>query len=276
MQDRLVWLLKFFPLQAHVFQAGPLCHSAQFLASEGVGHIHVLLSGAMHLHTPGQPLMRVTEPSLAFYMNPTDHRLEPQGEGAEMVCAGFKFGNGLANPLFQALPGLVLIRLEDMPTLATTLELLFKEAREQHCGRQAVLDRLMEVVVVQLLRDLMDQKRLNFGLLAGLADARLMKAINAMHAEPAKSWSLEDLADVAGMSRARFAVKFRETVGQTPGAYLGAWRLGVAQALLRRGKPVQVVADEVGYASASALSRAFTAQVGVSPREWLRAHFDQE
>jgi transcriptional regulator GlxA family with amidase domain len=76
------------------------------------------------------------------------------------------------------------------------------------------------VVIVQLLRDLMDQKRLELGLLAGLADPRLAKAINAMHADPARGWSLEALATVAGMSRAHFAVRFRETVGLTHMAYL--------------------------------------------------------
>jgi AraC-like DNA-binding protein len=93
-----------------------------------------------------------------------------------------------------------------------------------------------------------------------------------MHAEPSRNWSLEELAATAGMSRARFAVRFRDTVGMTPGSYLGEWRLGVAQSLLRKGKPVQLVADIVGYGSASALSRAFRAQVGLSPTEWLSQH----
>ena len=146
------------------------------------------------------------------------------------------------------------------------------EADEQHCGRQAVLDRLIEVVLIQVLRDLMDQRRLHVGLLAGLADPRLAKAINAMHAEPARNWSLEDLAATAGMSRARFAARFRDIVGMTPGSYLGEWRLGVAQSLLRQGKPVQLVSDLVGYGSASALSRAFRAQIGVSPTQWLKQY----
>ena len=78
------------------------------------------------------------------------------------------------------------------------------------------------------------------------------------------------LAAEAGMSRARFAVKFRDTVGMTPGSYLSEWRLGLAQSLLRRGTPVNVVADEVGYANASALSRVFTARKGEPPTAWVR------
>jgi AraC-like DNA-binding protein len=72
------------------------------------------------------------------------------------------------------------------------------------------------------------------------------------------------------MSRARFAVRFKNIVGKTPGQYLAEWRLGLAQSLLRRGKPIKLIADEVGYSSASALSRAFTALRGVSPSQWLR------
>lgn len=271
MDDRLANLLKCFELRARVFLAGPLCNTSAFDADDGLGYIHVQQRGSLHVESADHPPMLIDEPSLFFYMNPTSHRLVPKDSDVEMVCASIEFGNGLKNPLARALPEVVLIRLRDMPTMDMTLQVLFREALEQHCGRQAVLDRLIEVVLVQMLRDLMDQHRLHIGLLAGLADARLMKAINAMHAEPARAWSLEELAAAAGMSRARFANHFRDVVGITPGAYLSEWRLGIAQSLLRKGKPVQWVADTVGYGSASALSRAFRAQIGQSPTEWMRA-----
>jgi len=272
MDDRLADLLKCFELRARVFQAGPLCHSAGFDAADGVGHIHVQQQGTLGVESPGHPPLLIDEPSLFFYMNPTSHRLLPKGQDVELVCASIEFGAGLRNPLARALPEVVLIRLQDMPTLDMTLKVLFREAAQQHCGRQAALDRLIEVVFIQVLRDLMDQQRLQVGLLAGLAEPRLAKAINAMHAAPARAWSLEDLAATAGMSRARFAAKFREVVGMTPGSYLAEWRLGVAQSLLRQGKPVQLVSDVVGYGSASALSRAFRTQVGLSPTEWVRQY----
>ena len=270
MDDRLVELLKCFALRARVFQAGPLCRSASYDEADGLGYIHVQQQGTLRVESPDHPPLLIDEPSLFFYMNPTSHRLQPIDRDVEMVCASIEFGAGLHNPLTRALPEVVLIRLRDMPTLDITLKVLFREAAEQHCGRQAVLDRLIEVVFIQVLRDLMDQQRLQVGLLAGLAEPRLAKAINAMHADPARAWSLEDLAAEAGMSRARFAAGFRDIVGMTPGAYLGEWRLGVAQSLLRKGKPVQFVADTVGYGSASTLSRAFRARTGQSPREWVR------
>jgi AraC-like DNA-binding protein len=270
MDDRLVELLKCFELRARVFQTGPLCSSARYDEADGLGYIHVLQRGMLEVKSPGRAPILIDEPSLFFYMNPTTHRLLPKDRNVEMVCATFEFGAGLSNPLARALPDVVLIRLQDMPTLDMSLKVLCREAAEQHCGRQAVLDRLIEVVFIQVLRDLIDQQRLQVGLLAGLAEPRLAKAINAMHAEPARAWSLQDLAATAGMSRARFAAKFRETVGMTPGSYLGEWRLGVAQSLLRQGKPVQLVSDVVGYGSASALSRAFRAHTGQTPTEWVK------
>jgi AraC-like DNA-binding protein len=273
MNDRLVELLKRFELRARVFQAGPLCHSARFDEADGLGgHIHVQQRGTLRVESPGHPSLLIDEPSLFFYMNPTTHRLLPQDGDVVMVCASMEFGAGLRNPLARALPRMVLIRLRDMPTLDKTLQVLFREAAEQHCGRQAVLDRLIEVVFIQVLRDLMDQQRLQVGLLAGLAEPRLAKAINAMHTEPARNWSLEELAETAGMSRARFAVKFRDVVGMTPGSDLSEWRLGVAQSLLRQGKPMQLVSDVVGYGSTSALSRAFRSQLGLSPTEWMKQY----
>lgn len=272
MDDRLVELLKCFELRARVFQAGPLCRTASFDAADGLGYIHVHQHGSLRVDSPGHPTMLIEEPGLFFYMNPTSHRLLPKDRGVEIVCASIEFGTGLRHPLARALPDVVLIRLRDMPTLDMSLQALFREASEQHCGRQAVLDRLIEVVFIQVLRDLMDQQRLQVGLLAGLAEPRLAKAINAMHADPAHNWSLEELAATAGMSRARFAVRFRDIVGMTPGVYLTEWRLGVAQSLLRQGKPVQLVSDVVGYGNASALSRAFRAQVGLSPTEWVKQY----
>lgn len=268
MSDRLVSLLKWFELRARVFQAGPLCRSGSYDAGDGLGYIHVLRRGRMRVASAGQASVLLDEPSLVFYMTPTTHRLRPLGDGADTVCASFEFGAGLHNPLVVALPEMVMVKLADLPNLAATTELVFAEASGDHCGRQAILDRLSEVLIIQLLRELMDQGRIQSGLLAGLSNPRLIKPINAIHADPGRTWTLEELAALANMSRARFAVHFRETVGSTPMAYLGEWRLSVARSLLRLGKSVQTVADEVGYGSASALSRAFAAQTGMSPSEW--------
>lgn len=270
MADRLLSLLQRFELHARVFQAGPLCRSANYDDGDGLAYIHVLRSGSLRVEAPAHPSLLIDEPSLFLYMNPTTHSLYPLDPETVLVCGSFDFGAGLRNPIARALPDVVVVRLADAPILDAALQLLFAEASHQESGRQAVLDRLIEVVIVQVLRDLIDQQRIQYGLLAGLADPRLSKAIDAMHTEPARPWSLPSLAAVAGMSRARFAARFRDRVGTTPAAYLAEWRLSLAQTLLRKGKSVQLVADAVGYGSASALSRAFRAHIGQSPVEWAR------
>lgn len=273
MQDRLVWLLERFELRAEVFHSGRVLKCVYHDAAEGVGHLHMLRGGTVCLESPGTLSQRIEEPSAIFYLNPTSHTLTPGSEGADLVCASVDFGAGQGNPLRLAMPDAVVLPLASSPVLSDTLTMLFREAEEDHCGRQAVLNRLSEVALIQILRELMDQQRMEIGLLAGLADPRLARAINAIHGEPARSWTLEDLAQEAGMSRARFAVKFRDTVGMSPGNYLSEWRLGLAQSLLRRGKPVNVVAEEVGYASASALSRVFAARKGMPPTTWMKQGF---
>lgn len=270
MEDRLVWLLKRFELRASVFQAGPLQCRQQLDARSTSGYLHLLQSGRVRVIDEHGSVFEIDEPSAFFYMNPMTHRLEPVGEDTTMVCSSFEFGIGQGNPLQSALPELFILRLAGSPGLRMTLEQLFKESDEEHCGREAILDRLSEVALILILRDLMDEKRLDIGLLAGLADAKLSRAINAIHARPDEDWTLDKLAGTALMSRARFAERFHTIVGITPGTYLSDWRLGLAKTLLLKGLPVQQIATDVGYGSASALSRVFSSRCGVSPTQWRR------
>lgn len=126
------------------------------------------------------------------------------------------------------------------------LDALFTEAFDERSGCEAALNRLSEVVLVYLLRHAVEQGLLRSGVVAGLADACLAKALNAMHAEPARPWTLQGLADLSGMSRARFAAHFGAVVGEPAIEYLAGWRLSMAQGLLAQGRQVKSIADEVG------------------------------
>jgi transcriptional regulator GlxA family with amidase domain len=117
----------------------------------------------------------------------------------------------------------------------------------------------------------MEAKQTQSGMLSGLADTQLRLAIVAMHERPSIDWTLESLASEARLSRSVFASRFRERVGCTPGEYLQRWRISLAQRALKAGRPLKLIADEVGYGSEAALSRAFKQQSGVGPREWRRA-----
>ena len=219
----------------------------------------------------------ISEPSLVFLPRPCQHSLRAASVGnigsqrqVELVSAALCFDGGLDNPLTMALPAYVLMPLVDIPMLSGNLDWLFGEAFAQHCGKNAVLNRLFELVVIQLLRHMMASSSVASGMMAGLADLRLSKAVTLMHDQPAKAWSVAELATAASMSRASFAAKFHKVVGITPADYLVSWRVSLAQKLLREGRPIALIADEVGYESPSALARAFRRKVGASPREWLQ------
>jgi AraC-like DNA-binding protein len=272
MADRLHALLEHFSVRAQVFNTGPLCGLTVLDGSGDSGQLHLIRSGAVEVQHAREAALQITEPSLLLYPRPMAHRFITDAErGADFACAHLSFDGGPANPVVAALPAVVCLPLSALAGSEGLLKLLFAEAFAENCGRQSMLNRLFEVVLIQILRVLMEQGRTQAGMLAGLAHPRLRLALVAMHEQAAEDWSLDRLAERAGMSRSVFANSFRDTVGLTPGAYLQGWRIAIAQQALRQGRPLKWVAAEVGYASEAALSRAFKAQCGLSPRQWRKA-----
>jgi AraC-like DNA-binding protein len=271
MADRLAALFAHFAVTAHTFHAGALCGINSLGTDEALGQLHLVRAGVVEVFHGNAEPVRVEVPSLLLYPRPVARRfVTDPAVGADMVCADLRFEGGSANPLLAALPEFVFLPLERLAESAPVLALLFAEASNDKCGRQRVLDSLFEVLLVQVLRDLMEQGQVASGMLAGMAHQKLRKALTAMHDKPAQPWSLDDLSSQAGMSRTTFANSFKDVVGVTPGQYLQSWRLGLAQQLVQRGTPMRHVADEVGYADEAALSRAFKAHTGLSPRDWRK------
>jgi AraC-like DNA-binding protein len=267
--DRLAPFFEKFSLTARVFYSGLLCGSTGDQNAHA-GYLHVLKKGRLKITGPDARQMVIDTPSILFFPRPHLHRLHgPEEEGAELVCATIEFGAGMLNPLIASLPEPLVLPLNALPELEPTLQLLFSEAFSDLPGRQAAIDRLFEYLFVLLIRSAMTEHLVDGGILMGLSDSRLSKAIEGMHKHPETSWSLEELAQRAGMSRARFAAYFRKVVGMTPFDYLTDWRLGVAQTMLRKGNSLKLIASAVGYANATALTRVFTQRVGMSPSEWL-------
>ncbi len=275
--DRLSGILDRFRVRAQLHHAGALCGLNHFDAGTGHGYLHVLRRGALEVSHPGArdvpERMRFAEPTLLLYARPFTHRFHnPPADGPDFTCARLVFDGGADNPLARALPPLIALPLTRVPGLHSALDLLFAETERVRCGQRLLADRLFEVVVLQLLRWLLDHPQeagVRPGLVAGLSDPRLARALVAMHDSPGEPWTLARMASAAGMSRTAFANAFREAVGQTPADYLSGWRIALAQSRLREGRPLKILADELGYANASALSRAFAARVGHSPRDWL-------
>ncbi|CUH86470.1 Exoenzyme S synthesis regulatory protein ExsA [Phaeobacter sp. CECT 5382] len=169
------------------------------------------------------------------------------------------------NPLMAALPQMVHFDLTAGGDTLELVQLMLSESHARRCGAQSVINRLGEVLMVRLLRGQIEQGATEPGLLAGLADPRLSRAIVAMHDHPGRLWSNADLAAEAGLSLSRFCDLFAAEVGETPMGYLRRWRLTLAHQDLARGDRVEAVARRYSYASPEGFTRAFRKAYGVAP-----------
>lgn len=266
-------LLSHCSLHAGVFYTGNICGRHDFEKDGQRGHLHVIKHGCVELMGAQRKKLKVTEPTLIFLPRPDDHWLMADNRaGAEVVCSTVFFDGGGSNPITDSLPDFVLVKLSETQGIEQLLELMFEEAFKQDDGKQAALDRLCEILIIRLLRHCIMQGLASGGALAGLSDGKISKALQAMHDQPAHPWTLEEMAETSGMSRARFAVHFKELTGTTPANYLMSWRLMLAQKLLKKGLTLKRIATDVGYGSPSALARAFSRALGCTPLEWLHAH----
>ncbi|OAJ63830.1 AraC family transcriptional regulator [Paraburkholderia ginsengiterrae] len=202
----------------------------------------------------GNGLFRIGDPG-----NPIDTR---------MMAGHCTFGSPDAALLVSLLPQLVLVRGEQR--LATLMELVREESREQRPAREIVLSRLVEVLLIEALRSMADTNT-SPGLVRGLADRRLAAAIRGMHEQPTRAWTVAALAKEAALSRSSFFEHFSRAVGVAPMEYLLTWRMALAKDLLRRNVGrVAEIAQRVGYSSASTFSVAFTRHVGRPPSQYAR------
>ena len=193
-----------------------------------------------------------------------------------MLGGYFRFDPANAALLVAMLPPVIVVRSGQpgAARLSSLVELIAGEADADGACRDVILQRLVEVLLIEAMRghagpDLGDRGR---GLIAGLADPVLAPALYEMHADVARSWTVEHLARAASVSRAVFAQRFTRTMGLTPMQYLLEWRVALAKELLRTERPsIAQVAQRVGYQSATAFTTAFTRVAGCSPTDFARA-----
>lgn len=235
------------------------------------GQLYLVRQGPVRFFDEYDVPLLVHRSALVFYPRGMAHRVQAlPGAGAGVAFASLAFRDGEADPLARVLPERLHLPLDQAAPLRHTLELLFAEAARPAQGHEVILDRVCDVLMIQLLRHTFEQPRPDIGVLAGLGDRQLGPVLNAMHARPHEPWQLQSLATLACMSRTAFTEHFRKVVGMSPMEYLTGWRMRLARRLLREGLPVKVVSGQAGYTSPPAFTRAFTEHVGMSPRHWLR------
>lgn len=180
----------------------------------------------------------------------------------------FAFASPDADLLVSLLPRMIHIR--GVPRLSQLVRLVGEEAARDDIGRDLILERLVEILLVEALRAAPAQEA-RPGLLRGLADPRIAVALRLMHGNVERSWTVPELARAAGMSRSAFFGRFTRTVGVRPMEYLLSWRMALAKALLRNGEiALDEVARRIGYGSASTFSTAFSRHVGLPPGRFMR------
>jgi AraC-like DNA-binding protein len=193
----------------------------------------------------------------------------------EMLGGAFQIAPVNAPLLLALLPQMIHIRSTEDPSarLSRLIALIIEECAADKPGRDMILERLLEVLLVECLRwHGIGGDTMPAGLLAGMRDPALAKVLRAVHADVRAGWSLAGLAGLAGMSRSSFAARFTRTLGCAPMEYLSRWRMALAQdALSKGGKSLDRLAEEIGYESASAFSTAFRRRVGCSPGAFARA-----
>jgi AraC-like DNA-binding protein len=228
--------------------------------------------------TPGFT-MTGFEPVIPEIIDPHVAALSAEGEvrhGAQdgppdvRILGGyFVFDSEDSGLLVSLLPDQVHVR--GVERLSIVVKLLIEEAAQRQSGRELVLTRLIEILLVESLR-LTQTPDAPAGLLRGLGDVRLAEAIRQMHADPARPWTMAELAKEAALSRSAFFDRFSRSVGVPPMEYLLAWRMALAKDMLRRQDiDIADVAERVGYGSASTFSTAFSRHVGQPPGRYAKA-----
>jgi len=195
------------------------------------------------------------------------------GEACEFFSTLFTFDHAAGEPLSALLPDVVHIALpkSDAGRMVSILEQIGAEEAQTSLGGSYVIGRLLDVLFIQAIRTWASSEgNLPEGWLAGLTHRQLAQTLQRIHSDLTHPWTLDQLARDAGMSRSTFAALFRSVVGVPPLTYIATWRIYRAKLILAAGHSIAVAAEQAGYGSDVALSRAFKAATGVSPGQWRR------
>jgi AraC-like DNA-binding protein len=226
--------------------------------------------------TPGLPPAKGSR--LAEVLSRRPRQLSYGGGGAttRLVCGYMACDSRLARMLLAGLPPIVRVNVRGSNAgawLEASVQYALAEARSPRPGGAGVLAKLSEVLFIEVLRLYMhDQGENRTGWLAGVSDRIVGAALNALHKNPAQAWTLEDLAREASTSRSVLAERFQQLVGSSPMQYLTQWRMMLAANLLcRSNAPLARIAEDVGYQTDTAFSRAFRREYGEPPAAWRRS-----
>jgi AraC-like DNA-binding protein len=303
--DLLSDILRFVQLTGERVFTAEFGAGFSVLFQPGSACIHVVQEGSIDIAVEGRPTLRLSPGDIAVLPHPARYTLSDgagrgwqaatqleidasgvpstvlrHGSGAiaaRTISATFRFDNkGGVSPLLKLLPNLIHIAREadqSAHLIGDIAQFLVLEITQQEPGMALMISRVIDILIIRCIRTWAKSLGPRQGWIGALADARVSRAVAALHHDPARNWSVGALASIAGMSRSRFAERFMTTVGEPPLRYLHRWRLATASDLLRRSNlAVAEIARSVGYESEAAFSRAFKTMFATTPRETRREY----
>jgi AraC-like DNA-binding protein len=235
------------------------------------GHAHRMGNGAVEL----VPIASLFPPPPWMHLPVLTHG--GRGELTRILCIYLHCDLLLFDPFLASLPTVLVVRRDAGPAgqwFDANVRYLVSEAFKSRPGTSCMMARLTELLFIEILRRCMAELRdEDVGWLAALKDRYLCRALTAFHTRPTEQWTVQMLAHEVGLSRSALIRRFEVLLDMSPIRYLATWRLHLAAHALRDGRPIATIAEEAGYGSTEAFSRAFKRCFGTSPAAWrqLRA-----
>jgi AraC-like DNA-binding protein len=286
--------------------ASPTADTAAPLLEPGAEKVvifHLITEGECWCELDGQPPRRLVAGDIVVFPGGDAHRMAsspgvPPGQGRRLaevlarrprlvayggggpvtriVCGYMACDARLAGMLLAGLPPLLVVNVRNSPSgawLEGSIRYALAEARSPRPGGGGVLAKLAEVLFIEVMRlYTAEDVEGRTGWLAGVRDRVVGAALAALHTDPARPWTLDELARTAGASRSVLAERFQQLVGASPMQHLAQWRMLLASNLLRSGSmPLNQIAETVGYQTDTAFIRAFRREYGVPPGAWRRS-----
>jgi AraC-like DNA-binding protein len=201
-------------------------------------------------------------------------RVGGSGRTTTIVSGCFAFDDHGQNPLIRALPSMIHLKrgVQAIPWLQSTLDFVENEAASVRPGTQTVISRLADVLFIHIVRGYLAELPSDApGWLAATREPHVGGALNLLHADPARDWTVAELAHEVGLSRSAFSARFAALVGEPPLAYLTRWRMHKAATLLRDSEtPLVEIARSVGYGTETGFIKAFKRSQGAAPGAYRR------
>ena len=268
-------IFKSIAFDANIYLHSEFCSPWGVPSSNpGLSSFHVIAYGNCQLVIEGKDPIHLSAGDLIFFARNTPHQLinpdQHNNISTTLICGHLAFSNQ-KNPILMALPRLLHIKANEMDQgLKTLFQQIVAEAESRKDGRQLVLDKLAEILFVYIVRFYVCSDKLKYsqktGLLKGLTNPHISKALIAFHQNMDHPWSLETLAQQALISRSKFAAAFNELLGVTPLKYMTYWRMQQARQLLKTTKQsIYSIALACGYQSEAAFIKVFKKQFNVTP-----------